>query len=363
VGCNDCIGSVNLRNKSYCIFNQQYTKEEYLNKLQEIKIGSFSNILKIKEESSAFYLKFPVKYFHGKNNVNSIGDYIIHSKNSSHIFDGEDVEDSKYLYIINKVKDSYDGYAIVENVECNLEVISHNSSFSKFCLSFWSGSYGTYSDTCENCIDVFGCIGLRNKKYCILNTQYTKEEYEKLIPRIIQQMSDIPYINKNGIKYEFGEFFPSVLSPFAYNETVAQEFFPLTREEIVTKNYIWLDSESKNYTITIPSEKLMDNINNVEENICNEIISCAHVGKCNDQCITAFRITLPEYQFYKKNNLPLPHLCFNCRHFERMKQRNPLKLWHRKCMKEGCQNEFETSYAPDRPEIIYCEKCYQQEVY
>ncbi len=28
-----------------------------------------------------------------------------------------------------------------------------------------------------------------------------------------------------------------------------------------------------------------------------------------------------------------------------------------------CPNEFETSYAPDRPEIIYCEKCYQQEVY
>jgi len=26
-------------------------------------------------------------------------------------------------------------------------------------------------------------------------------------------------------------------------------------------------------------------------------------------------------------------------------------------------NEFETAYAPDRPEIVYCEKCYQQEVY
>jgi hypothetical protein len=28
-----------------------------------------------------------------------------------------------------------------------------------------------------------------------------------------------------------------------------------------------------------------------------------------------------------------------------------------------CEVEFETSYAPDRPEIVYCEKCYQQEVY
>jgi hypothetical protein len=28
-----------------------------------------------------------------------------------------------------------------------------------------------------------------------------------------------------------------------------------------------------------------------------------------------------------------------------------------------CEEEFDTAYAPDRPEIIYCEKCYQAEVY
>ena len=30
--------------------------------------------------------------------------------------------------------------------------------------------------------------------------------------------------------------------------------------------------------------------------------------------------------------------------------------------KGKCPNEFETSYAPDRPEIVYCEQCYQAEV-
>ena len=29
---------------------------------------------------------------------------------------------------------------------------------------------------------------------------------------------------------------------------------------------------------------------------------------------------------------------------------------------EPCPNEFETTYSPDRPEIVYCEQCYQQEV-
>ena len=53
----------------------------------------------------------------------------------------------------------------------------------------------------------------------------------------------------------------------------------------------------------------------------------------------------------------------SCRYYERFLKLLPPKLWHRKCMKEGCLNEFETSYAPNRQEIIYCEKCYQQEVY
>ena len=61
---------------------------------------------------------------------------------------------------------------------------------------------------------------------------------------------------------------------------------------------------------------------------------------------------------------------------------NPYRLWVRQCQCTGiaskngehknvaahfhssnpCPTEFETSYAPERPEIIYCEQCYQAEV-
>ena len=94
---------------------------------------------------------------------------------------------------------------------------------------------------------------------------------------------------------------------------------------------------------------------------------------CNQQCTTAFRITENEFLFYKKMNLPLPDLCPNCRHHERLQTifRSP-KLWHRQCMckkdnhhnhKGNCEVNFETPYSPERPEKIYREKCYQQEVY
>jgi len=70
-----------------------------------------------------------------------------------------------------------------------------------------------------------------------------------------------------------------------------------------------------------------------------------------------------ELRFYQLMHIPLPRYCPNCRYYERKKWKNPWQLWHRTCMKEGCTNEFETSYSPERPEIVYCEKCYQQEVY
>lgn len=362
-GCNDCFGCVNLRSKSFCIFNEQYTKEEYEIKLKEMNIGHFSSIDNVLSIINELYPKFPVKYYHGKNNLNSTGDYLTHSKNCVSVFDGEDVENCKYLYIVNKVKDSYDSYAIVENVEGNLEVISNNSSFSKFCLSYWSGSYGTYSDTCENCTNCFACIGLRNKKYCVFNKQYTKEQYEELVPKIIQHMSDMSYIDSLGRTYEYGEFFPSELSPFCYNETIAQEYFPLTKEQAQAQGYKWKDKETRNYTIDIYNKDIPEDIKDIDNNIINKVIECKHKGNCNQQCTEVFKIIPEELLFYQRMNLPLPRLCSNCRHYERLAKRNPLKLWKRKCMKEGCTNEFETSYDPEGSSIIYCEKCYQNEVY
>ena len=196
-------------------------------------------------------------------------------------------------------------------------------------------------------------------------------------------MNDMPYEDSKGRVYKYGEFFPLELSPFAYNETIAQEYFPLTKEGALGQGYMWEDRETKNYKIEIENKDIPDHIKDVAEDIENKVIACEHGGKCKDQCTEAFKIIPDELKFYKRMNLPLPRLCPNCRHYERLKQRNPLKLWHRRCQCAGgksdngiyantishlhgadhCPVEFETSYAPDRPEIVYCEKCYQQEVY
>ena len=100
------------------------------------------------------------------------------------------------------------------------------------------------------------------------------------------------------------------------------------------------------------------------EDILQQVLVCS-------DCKKNFRINKSEFEFYKRMGIPLPRKDFECRHQDRMKKRNPRTLWHRSCMCElknhehaaKCANEFETSYSSERKEIVYCEECYQKEVY
>ncbi len=364
-GCNNCFLSTNLRNKKYVFKNKQYSKQEYNDLINKIKLTKFSIINNIINDFKGDILKNIIrKYASITRSINSTGDIIFGSKNSKKCFHLIDTENCSYCVDNSSIKDSYDTYESAFN--CELQYDSHacnRLSNGKWCNISYDCHHLTYCDNCHSCSNCFACIGLRSKQYCILNRQYTKEQYEELVPKIIQHMNDMPYIDSKGRVYKYGEFFPSELSPFCYNETIAQEYFPLTKEEAIKQGYKWKDKEERSYQIDIKNEDIPDDINDIDESIVNKVIECSHKGTCNQQCTEAFKIIPEEYQFYKRMNLPIPRLCPNCRHYERLSQRNPLKLWHRTCMHEGCTNEFETSYAPERSEIVYCEKCYQQEVY
>ncbi len=382
----DCIGCVNLRNKSHCILNAQYTKEDYEKKKKELNFGSFLVLSEFEKKYEKFALGFPNKYANIIKSDRALGDNIMNSKNVKHCFDiFGDVEDSKYLIHILGMKDSYDIYGggaiaslMYEGVDAGKQ--SGSQFFSVLTHSCLDTRY-TYM--CFNNKNLFGCIGLRGKEYCILNKQYTKEEYFKLVPKIIEHMNTIPFKDKKGIIYKYGEFFPSELSPFAYNETIAQEYFPKTKEEIIKTGYTYRTATEKDYKPTILPENLPDHMKDVSESILEEVISCPNNGGELTQCTGAYKIIKPELDFLRNNNIALPRYCPNCRHYKRLKQRNPYKLWHSMCQCFGvsssngkykntiehshgispCPNEFETSYSPDRPEIVYCERCYQQEVY
>ncbi len=386
--CQNCFGCVGLRNKQYYILNKPYSKEEYGDKLNEFNLGSFNELRKHKELFEKLKSNYPRKFIEASKVINVSGDNISDAENCKSAFDvlAGGSEDSKFVFWSGQgMKDVYDGVGVGVQGELLYEnaIVTLSVSNVLFSAAIWTGYNIFYSYNCHSsCNNLFACVGLRNKQYCILNKQYTKEAYEEMVPRIIEHMNAMPYVDAKGRVYAYGEFFPPELSPFAYNETIAQEYFPLTKEQALEKGYRWRDPDTRDYKVTMKTEDLPDHIKDVPDSITQEVIGCAHAGSCNHQCTTAFKIIPQELQFYRQMNLPLPRLCPNCRHYERIAKRNPLKLWHRACQCAGAQSangvyhntaahphgatpcpaEFETSYAPDRPEIVYCEQCYQAEV-
>jgi len=358
VGCNDCLGSCNLKNKSYYIFNKPYSRKDYLEKLKEFNLSSRSSAEVLREKSIKHWMQFPNKFMHGRHNVDVSGDYIQNSKNAKNCWRVVGGEDIKYCqnFILGPAKDLYDNSNYGDGSELVYDSLvigngAYDIAFSTHC--YHSVSRLKYCYFCLGSSDLFGCISLRNKQYCILNKQYTKEEYETLVPKIIEHMKS------SG---EYGEFFPMEMSPLAYNESFAYENFPLTKEEVQKRGLVWRESKKREFSVTTLNQNIPDNISEVDESILKEVIECAHHGNCQHECARVFRITQQELNFYKLLGIPLPKICQNCRHYARFAWRNPPKLWHRKCMKPGCNNEFETSYAPERPEIVYCESCYNNEV-
>ena len=346
--CQNCIFSTNLRHKNYYIFNQPVSKEEFEMKKNEI-FSSYEKLEWAKQEYEKFKEKAIVKYSHQIKCKNATGDYMYNCHDTIYGFDAENTKNCKFVADAEGTIDCWDMNNTYYKPELNIDIMGALQTYNiKYSVYLMYSSNSEYSDSLHNCDSCFGCIGLKKKKYCILNKQYNKEEYEKLKGEIIENMK------KEGV---YGDFLPPHLSPFGYNETLAQEYFPITEKEAKEKGFNWQTETSGTYgKETIKEENMPETIEEVTEDILNQILVCK-------DCKKNFRITKGEFEFYKRMNLPLPHKDFECRHQDRMRKRNPRKLWHRECMKEGCQNKFETSYSPDRPEIVYCETCYQQEVY
>lgn len=378
--CSNCIGCVGLRNQQYCIFNKRYSREEYEKEKAKLNLHTHEGIQRMHKRVSELKLSFPRKYYHGYKNHHFNGDYVWNTESVKNVFYTADARNVKHSFWCYGAEDTYD-YIAWGGVKLSYELVEcgDNVYGTKFCHQSWSETRNLeYCDFCLTSSECFGCVGLRNKSYCILNKQYTKDEYFDIKSKIIEQMRRMPYQDAKGRRYQYGEFFPIELSPYAYNDTIAIEHFPLRETQAEEEGYSWMKETNKNPVITIESVDLPEDIESVNDDILDKIIRCEHNGECRDRCTIGFRITSQELQFYRKLNLPLPHACHNCRHAERIQHRNPLRLWSRQCMcdyqiyqnttqhphhPEGqCVNTFQTSYAPDRPEIVYCEACYQAEV-
>lgn len=332
-GCKDCIGCINQRHKQYMIFNKQYSKEEYEKLKAEMKLNTTEGIKELTKMALEFYAKQPQKVFIGENNENSIGNHLYNTKNAKYCFDSKDIEDCSYCSkLIMNIKDCMDYSSWGHNAELIYYSSACGSHIQKsaFCItSQMNLNNAYYADQCVSCSDIFGCISLNKKKYCILNKQYTKEKYEEIVPKIIEHMK------KSG---EWGKFFPKDYNPFGYNESIALENFPKTKHQAISEGYKWNEYEQE-------QPKTVE--------ILNSAIKCEVSGKL-------FKMTDQELAFYKRMDIPLPTKHYDVRHQQRMARRLSLTLFDSNCDK--CKAEIKSPFEKDRQEKVYCEKCYLKEI-
>jgi hypothetical protein len=380
--CTNAIGCAGLRNKKYHIFNKPVSKEEYERFLAGHPFSSRKSVEDLKKRAAAVWHSVPRRYSAIFKSVNSTGNNISESKNAHYVFDSEKVEDCKYLFISGWMKDCYDITSCGAS-ELSYEGSSGGGSYHSKFISYCMGTNPLkkvhshdleYCFAVADCGDCFGCVGLRNKQYCILNRQHSKEEYETLVPKIRQQMMDVPYVDKIGREYRYGEFFPADLSLFGYNESAAMDYYPLTREEALAKGYPWSDYEAET-NVPFSDYEISDDIKDVKDDVVEKVLKCEVSGK-------PYKIIPMELAFYRRMGLPLPRRSPLQRHKDRIAKLLPRKLFDRACECGGaasdkggyantakhfhgnghCPNKVQTPYAPERPEIVYCEQCYQTEI-
>ncbi|MDD5054917.1 MAG: hypothetical protein PHZ00_01470 [Candidatus Peribacteraceae bacterium] len=339
-GCKECFGSVNLMNKQYVFFNEQLSAQDYRARIAALSLNKRSSIRTIRQKFDEHKLAFPHRAVIGEMNDHVSGNCILRSKNTTACFDVSDLEDCKYCVWFHQSKNAMDcyswGFPVEQAYEC-FEVGDRSYQVA-FSATLYNCIRHFYCFGCRHSSDCFGCVSMKNAQYCILNKQYSKEEYEELVPKIIEHM------RQSG---EYGEFFPMSVSPLAYNQTIAQDYYPLSEEQAIALGARWnreLPQETPPSSIDAP-----DDIHETPDTICEQILRCETTGK-------PYKIIPQELKFYKRLSLPLPGKSFMERHLERLKRRNPRQLWQRSC--DSCQKKIETSYAPERVEKVFCEECY-----
>ncbi len=345
--CQDCFMCWNLRDKKYHILNQPYSKEEYQAKLKEFNLGSRKVISELQDQ---FRKHIREEAMHRENfnirSETSTGNFLTNCDKCFNGFHWESSQDCYNMVRGGKAKNLIDCTGCFDVELCGGSNGCHFGGYNlKYCSWCTTCRDSEYLDLCIECRDCFGCVGLKKKKFCILNKQYTEEEYKKLKTEIIEAMQ------KDG---SCGKFFPYDLAYSGYNFTTAQIYFPDTKANVEKLGSFW-EEASDPATDGISPEELPDDIKDVRDDITTQALICPKTGY-------RFNVAQREIDLYRELSIPLPlyHPDYRTlQRFEQMKVMTPFKY---NCTL--CNKEIQTYYPKEWGyKKVVCIPCYQKQIY
>ena len=303
ISCQECLLCSGLENKSYCIENKQYSKEEYFIKKEEI--------ISDKNMMRDVYAAMTQPWInHGSSNVQHC-DFAINSEDIENGKFCNYIKSAKNILVVSSPRENRNFYNVFEAGAMGnkdfYNAINAGVGSEKIYNCEWivtcSNCY--YSRFLEHCSFCLWCIGLKNKSYCILNKQYSKEERYAKADEIFTQMEK---------DWQLWEFFPATMNPFYFNDTAAYLIDnSFTKEEVTKLWYLWRDEPIKvdipEGAVTVRSSELSSYELRVtgadgkkewklDETVCKRVII--------DENGDAYRIIPMELEFLQKHGLPLP---------------------------------------------------------
>jgi hypothetical protein len=369
-GCKNCFLCTNLNNKEYYFMNEPLDPIEWKRRVDEF-MGSYQNFKKARGLLMRLREACAHKYANTVNSESCTGDFIEDSKGCINCYDVTKSEDCRNVWVGVQAKDVYDGSNTYEKTELNYQMLGTIDTFHcAFTTYAFHSQNIMYSDQIYSSKDLFGCAGLTKKQYCVFNKQYSKEAYEELVPRIIEHMQVMPYegtrstrFTRSGSKidssqdsepiFEWGQFFPVSMSPHYYNESLTNEYYPFSKEQVLERGWYWYEGEDGT-SYQGPAFEIPDTIEVVSDDIVDKVLNCEVSEK-------PYKLIKQELAFYRKLRIPIPRRSPDQRHRDRMAMRNERRLWDRECSE--CGKGVESSYSLEREERVLCEECYLKEVY
>ena len=383
--CQFCLFCTGLSNQSYCIHNTCVGKRAYEEYLKIHDRWDYHKLGEYLQDYENLLNQGIVPATINTNSDQVIGSECSNSHNCFYSFELQSCHDVRYSATCFESQDLMDITSFGES-SCKMyegSSVGKNSSDLCCCNMVGESHYVLYSMESKYCQNCFGCVNLYQKQYCIFNTQYTQDEYERIVPQIITHMQTTG---------ERGEFFDPSLSPFPYNDSLAIDFYPpkyiiysngekqvycehgigtVTCKDDTEIAHATLDlwgkiiipitRRKKHEDINIPgnilqlhADDIPNNIQDVEDTILDKAIICTISGR-------PFRILPIELDFYRVNSIPIPRIHPDLRYEKRLSQnmKKTLLLW----VCDKCGKKMLNTYPIGHIWKIYCEQCYTKEIY
>ena len=345
--CEDCFGATNARRKKFIFMNEQLSEGEYKERISKIDLSCTSTFEEYKKKFHELLRRDAIWPEHF--NINSEGcegNYLLDCRNTSGFFctGSLNVKNSQFVFESQECEDvvigndSQDVYNTCVSLACQN---TKNSWITKFCSSV---EYCAICDDCEFC---FGCVGLQKKKYCILNKQYTEDEYWKKLDEIKCAMLD---------RGEYGRFWSMDFANWGANIGFGSLTAPLTPEEIHKLGGELFNLES-GIRYAPYKDAPVNDVNEVPD--CISDISSENLGVTfyDEKAGRRFNVGEREYKFRAAHGYPFPREHYRGRLIELIRQVGNLERESSSCDK--CSKQFMTSknlMFPDRK--VYCYECY-----